>query len=121
MNEPISDIDLNAYVDGELDAQRRIEVEAYLEANPDEAARVMHDMRVRDEIRLFIAGPAVEKAEPEMAAPEPVASPAPAAAQPAVGAGAPLPRRKQWGALWRRPAAELMNRARARAANGSGR
>ncbi|MGY0781734.1 hypothetical protein ACW7BC_27930, partial [Azospirillum argentinense] len=38
-----------------------------------------------------------------------------------VGAGAPLPRRKQWGALWRRPAAELMNRARARAANGSGR
>ncbi|TWA85653.1 anti-sigma factor RsiW [Azospirillum brasilense] len=121
MNEPISDIDLNAYVDGELDAQRRIEVEAYLEANPEEAARVMHDMRVRDEIRLFIAGPAVEKAEPEMAAPEPVASPAPAAAQPAVGAGAPLPRRKQWGALWRRPAAELMNRARARAANGSGR
>lgn len=121
MNEPISDIDLNAYVDGELDAQRRIEVEAYLEANPDEAARVMHDMRVRDEIRLFIAGPAVEKAEPEMAAPEPVASPAPAAAQPVVGAGAPLPRRKQWGALWRRPAAELMNRARARAANGSGR
>lgn len=121
MNEPISDIDLNAYVDGELDAQRRIEVEAYLEANPDEAARVMHDMRVRDEIRLFIAGPAVEKAEPELAAPEPVASPVPTAAQPAVGAGVPLPRRKQWGALWRRPAAELMNRARARAANGSGR
>ncbi|WP_200476538.1 anti-sigma factor family protein [Azospirillum brasilense] len=119
MNEPISDIDLNAYVDGELDAQRRIEVEAYLEANPEEAARVMHDMRVRDEIRLSIAGPAVEKAEPEMAAPEP--APAPAPAQPAVGAGAPLPRRKQWGALWRRPAAELMNRARARAANGSGR
>ncbi|WP_349596872.1 anti-sigma factor family protein [Azospirillum argentinense] len=119
MNEPISDIDLNAYVDGELDAQRRIEVEAYLEANPDEAARVMHDMRVRDEIRLFIAGPAVEKAEPDLAAPEPAAAPAPA--QPAVGAGAPLPRRKQWGALWRRPAAELMNRARARAASGSGR
>ena len=68
MNEPISDIDLNAYVDGELDAQRRIEVEAYLEANPDEAARVMHDMRVRDEIRLFIAGPAIEKAAAEMVA-----------------------------------------------------
>lgn len=117
MNEPISDIDLNAYVDGELDAQRRIEVEAYLEANPEEAARVMHDMRVRDEIRLFMAGPAVEKAQPELAVPESVATPA----QPAVGAGAPLPRRKQWGALWRRPAAELMNRARARAANGSGR
>ncbi|TWA72823.1 hypothetical protein FBZ82_102424 [Azospirillum brasilense] len=119
MNEPISDIDLNAYVDGELDAQRRIEVEAYLEANPEEAARVMHDMRVRDEIRLFIAGPAVEKAEPELAAPEPAAAPAPAPAQPAVGSGGPLPRRKQWGALWRRPAAELMNRARARAATGS--
>ncbi|MBB3264592.1 anti-sigma factor RsiW [Azospirillum sp. OGB3] len=115
MNEPISDIDLNAYVDGELDAQRRIEVEAYLEANPEEAARVMHDMRVRDEISLFMAGPTLEKAEP--APPEPPAAPA----QPAVGAGAPLPRRKQWGALWRRPAAELMNRARARAATGSGR
>lgn len=116
MNEPISDIDLNAYVDGELDAQRRIEVEAYLEANPEEAARVMHDMRVRDEIRLFMSGPAVEKAAPGPATPEPAASP-----QPAVGVNGPLPRRKQWGALWRRPAAELMNRARARAASGSGR
>ena len=112
MNEPISDIDLNAYIDGELDAQRRIEVEAHLEANPEEAARVMHDMRVRDEIRLFMAGPAVEKAGSE-----PAATPN----QPAVGSSAPLPRRKQWGALWRRPAAELMNRARTRAASGSGR
>lgn len=116
MNEPISDIDLNAYVDGELDAQRRIEVEAYLESNPGEAARVMHDMRVRDEIRLFMSGPAVEKAAPGIATSEPAASP-----QPAVGVNGPLPRRKQWGALWRRPAAELMNRARARAASGSGR
>ncbi|WP_353861076.1 hypothetical protein [Azospirillum formosense] len=77
MNEPISDIDLNAYVDGELDAQRRIEVEAYLEANPEEAARVMHDMRVRDEIGLFMAGPAVEKAAAEMVTPQPAAEPAP--------------------------------------------
>ncbi|MDQ2102324.1 anti-sigma factor family protein, partial [Azospirillum isscasi] len=114
MNEPISDIDLNAYVDGELDAQRRIEVEAWLEANPEDAARVMHDMRVRDEIRLFMDGPALERAAPEMAAPEPAAS---APAQPAVASGAPLPRRRQWGALWRRPAAELLNRARAPAAS----
>ncbi len=84
MNEDISEIDLNAYVDGELDPRRRIEVEAYLETHPEAAARVMHDMRVRDEIRLFMTEPAmVEPAivEPVAAAPsalpEDAAAPAP--------------------------------------------
>lgn len=37
---PIGDNDLQAYVDGRLDADRRVEVESYLDANPEVAARV---------------------------------------------------------------------------------
>jgi len=37
---PISEQDLNAYVDGELSAERRIEVEAHLASNPEAAAQV---------------------------------------------------------------------------------
>jgi len=35
-----SDYDLHAYADGELDAQRRLEVEAWLASNPDAAGRL---------------------------------------------------------------------------------
>lgn len=38
--KPITDNDLHAYVDGELDVQRRNEIEAWLESNPDGAARI---------------------------------------------------------------------------------
>lgn len=38
--EPISEMDLHGYIDGELTAQRRAEVEAYLADHPDEAARL---------------------------------------------------------------------------------
>lgn len=37
---PPGESDLQAYVDGQLDARRRPVVEAYLAANPDEAARI---------------------------------------------------------------------------------
>ena len=40
MNEPISDSDLHAYVDGHLGAGRRAAVETWLAAHPDAAARV---------------------------------------------------------------------------------
>ena len=117
MNEPISDIDLNAYVDGELDARRRIEVEAYLESNPEIAARVMHDMRVRDEIHLFMTGP-----DPFHAAPRTTEQPASSpAAQQSVAMDAPHPRRRLWGSMWRRPIVETVKRVRSRAANGNGR
>ena len=52
----VTDADLDAYVDDQLDASRRIEVEAYLSNNPDAAARVMSDLRTRDELRLALAG-----------------------------------------------------------------
>ena len=59
MIEPVGtviDADLNAYVDDQLDTGRRIEVEHYLSLHPDEAARVMAELRTRDELRLALAG-----------------------------------------------------------------
>ncbi|MBP2296372.1 anti-sigma factor family protein [Azospirillum rugosum] len=112
MNEPISDIDLNAYIDGELDARRRIDVEAYLENNPEIAARVMHDMRVRDEIILFMDSPApVPVPKANKPAPEPQAVPT----------GEAQPRRLGWRSLWRRADAPAPRRARDRSASGKGR
>lgn len=53
--DPVSEDDLQAYIDDELDVARRIDVEAYLSRNPAEATRVMADLRVRDELRLAMA------------------------------------------------------------------
>ncbi len=52
--DPVSDDDLQAYVDDELDMARRIDVEAYLSGHPIEASRVMADLRIRDELRLAL-------------------------------------------------------------------
>ncbi|MBZ9747110.1 anti-sigma factor [Mesorhizobium sp. CO1-1-7] len=54
--DPVTDVDLDAYVDDQLDVSRRIEVEAFLSARPDSAARVMSDLRTRDELRVALAG-----------------------------------------------------------------
>jgi anti-sigma factor RsiW len=56
MTDPIVDADLNAYVDDQLDVSRRIQVEAYLSEHPTVAAQVMADLRVKDELRLALAG-----------------------------------------------------------------
>src|SRR3712207_9384942 len=55
MTERVTEIDLHAYVDDQLDIARRVEVEAYLQDHPDTAAMVMRDLKLRDEIRLFLA------------------------------------------------------------------
>ncbi len=55
--DPVAEADLDAYVDDQLDTARRIEVEAWLAARPDQAARVMADLRARDELRLALALP----------------------------------------------------------------
>lgn len=47
-----SDETLMAYVDGELDAQARVEVEAAMLANPDIAARVARQQALRKRVRL---------------------------------------------------------------------
>jgi anti-sigma factor RsiW len=54
-NEAVTPADLQAYVDGQLSAERHIAVEAYLAASPAEAALVMADLRTRDELRLAFA------------------------------------------------------------------
>jgi len=54
--DPIIDADLDAYVDGELDVSRRIQVESYLSENPAIAAKVMADLSMKGELRLALAG-----------------------------------------------------------------
>lgn len=54
--DPVTEADLDAYVDDQLAALRRIEVEAWLAARPPLAARAMADLRIRDELRLALAG-----------------------------------------------------------------
>lgn len=55
--DPVSDFELLAYVDDQLDMPRRIEVEGFLARHPDVAARVMADLRARDALRLALTGP----------------------------------------------------------------
>lgn len=54
---PITELDLVAYVDDQLDLERQIEVEAYLAREPDAAARIMADLRTRDALRLGFESP----------------------------------------------------------------
>lgn len=55
MTQHLTEAEIQAYIDGELDLPRRIEVEAYLEADPPVAAQVMADLRMRDALRLAFA------------------------------------------------------------------
>lgn len=52
MTDPITETDLLAYVDDQLEMPRRIEVEHYLACTPDAAAQIMADLRSRDALRL---------------------------------------------------------------------
>ncbi|WP_378134880.1 anti-sigma factor family protein [Chelatococcus sp. GCM10030263] len=63
---PISEDDLNAYVDRALDAARQAEVEAYLAAHPDVARRVAGFARQRDQLREAFAPIAQEPVPPEL-------------------------------------------------------
>ncbi len=51
MNAMITQHDLSAYVDDQLDPWQRIAVEEWLAQHPHEAAAVMADLRLRDELR----------------------------------------------------------------------
>lgn len=66
--EAVTAFDLEAYVDGQLDPQRRFEVEDHLARNPDAAARVMADMRARDAVRLLAAAPLAPPPEAQLEA-----------------------------------------------------
>ena len=53
--DPVSEEDLHAYIDDQLDVARRVEVEAYLAGQPNAAAQIMADLRNRDELRMAMA------------------------------------------------------------------
>ncbi|GJE73827.1 MULTISPECIES: anti-sigma factor family protein [Methylorubrum] len=57
MVDPITQTDLIAYIDGELDPMRRVEVEAHLARHPEDAVVVMADLRDRDALREAFAEP----------------------------------------------------------------
>jgi anti-sigma factor RsiW len=57
MSDPITEADLLAYVDDQLDAARRIEVEEHLAHDPEAAARIMADLKDRDALRLLHTAP----------------------------------------------------------------
>lgn len=57
MSDPITEADLLAYVDDQLEPARRIEVEEHLARDPEAAARVMGDLKDRDTLRLLHAAP----------------------------------------------------------------
>jgi anti-sigma factor RsiW len=63
MSDPITEADLLAYVDDQLDVARRIEVEEHLAHDPEAAARIMADLKDRDALRLIHAAPLTRPAE----------------------------------------------------------
>jgi anti-sigma factor RsiW len=52
-NEPVSEFELEAYIDGQLDHARKMAVEDYLASNGQSAARVMADLRAMNALRLL--------------------------------------------------------------------
>jgi anti-sigma factor RsiW len=56
VSSPVTETDLLAYVDDQIDVARRIEIEDYLARNPEAAAQVMADLKIRDALRLSTAG-----------------------------------------------------------------
>lgn len=56
--EIITDMDLTAYIDGQLDDWQSARVEAWLSGHPDRAAEVMQDIRLQRELRIALSGPA---------------------------------------------------------------
>lgn len=53
--EPQIELDIQAFVNGQLDAERRYAVMEYLSSHPERAADVMADMRLTEGLRLAVA------------------------------------------------------------------
>ncbi len=63
---PITEDDLNGYVDRRLDAAREAQVVAYLDAQPDVARRIARQREERDLLRAALAPIAEEPVPPEL-------------------------------------------------------
>lgn len=57
--DTITDGDLDAYIDNQLDATGRLRVETWLARNPDAAARVMADLGMRTTLKLAMTSDVV--------------------------------------------------------------
>ncbi|MGC4250168.1 MAG: anti-sigma factor [Sphingobium sp.] len=53
MTDDPTDLEINAYVDGQLDPDRRFVVETHLSRHPEQAAQVMDDLSVRSALALL--------------------------------------------------------------------
>jgi len=65
-SRPITEEDLNGFVDDRLDADRHAEVVAYLDAHPDIARRIAGYCEQRDTLRAALAPIAEEPVPPEL-------------------------------------------------------
>ena len=63
---PITEEEVQAYVDGRLEPSRRIEVERHLASHPDETRRVGSWIAQKDALRAAFAATAVEPVPPEL-------------------------------------------------------
>lgn len=55
MSDQPTDLEIDAYIDDELDMERRFVVETHLSRQPDLAARVMGDLSTRSALRMLTA------------------------------------------------------------------
>ena len=62
-NPPVTEAELLAYVDGQLPAARRVDAQAWLAANPEEAERIAAYGRQNEELRALF-NPVLEEAVP---------------------------------------------------------
>ncbi|MDX7951896.1 hypothetical protein P7D22_12015 [Lichenihabitans sp. Uapishka_5] len=60
MMRPFSDVDLHAFVDGQVSPERRALIDAYLKVTPEEASRVDLWRRQNEAVRTIFAGAASE-------------------------------------------------------------
>lgn len=63
--DTVADSDLDSYVDNQLDAAGRLRVETWLAQNPEAAARVMADLRIRTTLRLALSEVPVTAVQPQ--------------------------------------------------------
>jgi anti-sigma factor RsiW len=66
--EHITEFELSAFIDDQLEGADRRAVQDYLSRHPDLAARVMADLAVRDSLRLVIPAPGTTRPETLFAA-----------------------------------------------------
>jgi anti-sigma factor RsiW len=65
IHDPVTELDLHAYVDDQLEPARRVEVAEWLGEHPAEAARIMADTALREQLKLAMS---LDEAVPHPAA-----------------------------------------------------